>query len=44
MSRPLSITARISLLFALSTTVILLVTGFLFERAGNDRFLDNDRK
>lgn len=44
MRRPLSLTTRMSLLFALSAAGVLLVAGFLFVRAGNERFLDNDRE
>lgn len=44
MKRPLSLTARISILFAVSAAAILLVAGVLFEHAGNNRFLDHDRE
>ncbi len=44
MTRPASLTKRISVLFALATAGILLLAGVLLERAGNDRFLDRDRE
>ncbi len=44
MKRPISLTARMSLLFALSAAATLLVAGILFVRASNNRFLDNDRE
>ncbi|HEX8963904.1 MAG TPA: heavy metal sensor histidine kinase [Rhodocyclaceae bacterium] len=44
MRPPISLTARMSILLALSTAAVLLVAGVLFVRAGNARFLDNDRE
>ncbi len=44
MRRPTSLTARMSLLFALSVAVVLLVAGVLFEQALNDRLLKRDRE
>ncbi len=42
MKSPLSITARISLLFALSAAIVLMLAGALFEYALNQRFLKGD--
>jgi len=39
---PLSITARISLLFALSTAIALLISGLIFENELRARFLQKD--
>jgi two-component system, OmpR family, heavy metal sensor histidine kinase CusS len=44
MTRKLSLTARMSLLFALSAAAVLMLAGVLFVRAGKARFLDNDRE
>ncbi|WP_031409619.1 heavy metal sensor histidine kinase [Thiomonas sp. FB-Cd] len=44
MKRPLSLTTRISLLFATAGAVALLIAGVVFERAGNYRFRDHDRE
>jgi two-component system heavy metal sensor histidine kinase CusS len=44
MKRPTSLTARMSLLFALSAAVVLLVAGLLFEKALNDRLLKHDQQ
>ncbi len=42
MKTPLSLTARMSLLFALSAAAVLMVAGALFERALNERLLKRD--
>jgi two-component system heavy metal sensor histidine kinase CusS len=42
MSTPISITARMSLLFALSAAGVLLIAGAIFEQALNARFLKED--
>lgn len=44
MKQPLSLTARISLLFVCSAACVLLVAGLLFERAVENQFLKNDRQ
>jgi two-component system heavy metal sensor histidine kinase CusS len=44
MKGPLSLTARISLLFVGSATCVLLVAGLLFERAVENKFLEHDRQ
>ncbi len=42
MKTPISLTARLSLLFAGSAVCVLLFAGLLFERAANNRFLEHD--
>lgn len=42
MKTPISLTARLSLLFAGSAVFVLLFAGLLFERAANNRFLEHD--
>lgn len=42
MKTPISLTARLSLLFAGSAVCVLLSAGLLFERAANNRFLEHD--
>lgn len=42
MKAPISLTARLSLLFAGSAACVLLFAGLLFERAANNRFLEHD--
>jgi two-component system heavy metal sensor histidine kinase CusS len=42
MRSPVSLTARLSLLFAGSAACVLLVAGLLFERAASNRFLEHD--
>jgi two-component system heavy metal sensor histidine kinase CusS len=42
MKKPMSLTSRMSLLFALSAAVVLMVAGVLFEQALNDRLLKRD--
>src|SRR5450631_3604225 len=44
MKPPISLTARLSLLFAGSAACVLLVAGLLFERAANNRFQEQDRE
>ncbi|HUW49555.1 MAG TPA: heavy metal sensor histidine kinase [Sulfuricella sp.] len=44
MKKPLSLTARISLLFAGSAACVLFVAGVLFERAGENQFKEHDRE
>jgi two-component system heavy metal sensor histidine kinase CusS len=44
MRLPLSLTARVSLLFAAAAAAVLLVAGALFEHAAEDHFLDDDRQ
>jgi len=44
MRRPLSLTSRISLLFAIAGAAALLIAGVVFERAVNYRFRDHDRE
>jgi two-component system heavy metal sensor histidine kinase CusS len=43
MRGPVSITARISVLFALSAATVLMISGILFEYALNARFLKEDK-
>jgi two-component system heavy metal sensor histidine kinase CusS len=43
MSRPISLTTRMSLLFALSAISVLVVAGAAFEHALRARFLKNDK-
>lgn len=42
MKQPVSLTARLSLLFAASSACVLLVAGLLFEHAGANQFLERD--
>lgn len=42
MRSPVSLTARLSLLFAGSAACVLLIAGLLFERAASNRFLEHD--
>ncbi len=42
MKAPVSLTARMSLLFALSAAAVLMIAGALFERALNERLLKRD--
>lgn len=42
MKTPISLAARLSMLFAGSAACVLLVAGLLFERAANNRFLEHD--
>lgn len=44
MRLPLSLTARLSLLFAAAAAGVLLVAGLLFERAADNHFLEHDRE
>ncbi len=44
MRSPISLTARLSLLFASSAACVLLFAGLLFERAANNRFEEHDRE
>lgn len=44
MKRPTSLTTRMTLLFALSVAVVLLVAGLLFEKALDDRLLKHDQE
>jgi two-component system, OmpR family, heavy metal sensor histidine kinase CusS len=44
MRNPVSLTARLSLMFAASAAGVLLVAGLLFERAGDNQFLEHDRE
>jgi two-component system heavy metal sensor histidine kinase CusS len=44
MKRPISLTARMSLLFALSAVSVLMITGAVFERALNERLLKRDKE
>lgn len=44
MNRPISLTARMSLLFALSAVAVLMITGAVFERALNERLLKRDKE
>lgn len=44
MKPPISLAARLSMLFAGSAACVLLVAGLLFERAANNRFLEHDRE
>ena len=44
MKAPLSLTARVSLLFAAAAAGVLLAAGALFEHAAEDHFLDDDRE
>jgi two-component system, OmpR family, heavy metal sensor histidine kinase CusS len=44
MKTPISLTFRMSLLFALSAAVVLLVAGVLFEQALNDHLLKRDQE
>lgn len=44
MKKPMSLTSRMSLLFALAAAVVLLVAGVLFEQALNDHLLKRDRE
>lgn len=42
MNRPISLAARMSLLFALSAAAVLMIAGVIFERALNERLLKRD--
>jgi two-component system, OmpR family, heavy metal sensor histidine kinase CusS len=42
MKTPVSLTARVSLLFAVAAASVLLVAGVLFQRAAENHFLDDD--
>lgn len=44
MKRPISLTARMSLLFALSAAGVLMIAGVMFERALNERLLKRDKE
>lgn len=44
MRGPLTLTTRISLLFAIAGAVALLIAGIVFERAANYRFRDHDQE
>lgn len=44
MKAPLSLTARVSLLFAAAAAGVLLAAGALFEHAAENHFLDDDRE
>lgn len=44
MTRPFSLTSRLSLLFAAAAACVLLIAGMLFERAAERHFLDDDIK
>lgn len=44
MKRPISLTARMSLLFALSAAAVLMIAGAIFERALNERMLKRDKE
>ena len=44
MKRPISLTTRMSLLFALSAVGVLMISGAVFERALNVRMLKRDNE
>lgn len=44
MKRPISLTARMSLLFALSAAGVLMIAGAMFERALNEQLLKRDKE
>ncbi len=44
MKAPLSLTARVSILFAAAAAGVLLIAGALFEHAAENHFLDDDRE
>ncbi|MEO8652787.1 MAG: heavy metal sensor histidine kinase [Ramlibacter sp.] len=43
MKKPVSLTTRLSLMFAAAAAGVLLLAGLLFERAGDNQFLEHDR-